>query len=284
MQDTTPDADDGIDPEVREAGEGSSSQAGGGPRPGEAFHARRGALYGYVATAFQFPDADAFDDLRDDAVTDAVGEAAAGLAMADDDAEGLVEHVETVRDALAAASRDDLERGYNALFGLPDDDGTYPVVPYEARYATTGDVNDVQRRVATVVGLLERFDLEPHDGFAERQDHVAVLLELAEVLAAERAVAIAEGADDAAATLAEAEATVLDEHLLGFVPALARDVGDAIADADVPEAARDAYVAAADLAAALVEWDHASHPDPAVDGVDAGETPDPDGAVGGDRR
>lgn len=241
------------------------------------FHARRGALYGFVAAAFEFPDAEVFGDLADEEVGAAVREAAAELARADDGADVLPERVDALLDAVEETDRETVESAYHAVFGLPDEDSGYPVVPYEAEYATTGDVNDVQRRVATIVGLYERFDLEPHEEFDERQDHVAALLELASVLATQRAVALEDGDAAGAAALADAEATVLDEHLVGFVPALAHDVADLTADAD-RGSGRAVYRAAADLAAALVEWDHRLHPDPSVD-ADVAEDAAPDGTV-----
>ena len=213
-------------------------------------HTRRAALYGYVATALQFPDQETVADLTDDEVQGAVREAAAHV--------GLEEELDALTTALDAADPDDLESAYNGLFGLPED-GTYPVVPYEAHYTAEGDVSDTQRRIATVVGLLEAFDLEPSDQFDERQDHAAVELELLQVLSAQRAVASERGDDDGAVTLAQAAATVLDEHLSPFVPSLAHDVRGA---ADTAEPGEAVYVAALDLAAALVEFDEAAHPDP----------------------
>lgn len=235
------------------------------------FHARRGALYGIAATALTFPDAETLADLRDDAVQSAVRAAAAEVGGVVDDAESasssdderaLSARVDAFFAALDAADDDAVETAYNGLFGLPSESGSYPVVPYEAQYATTGDVNETQRRVATVVGLLERFDLEPHDGFDERQDHVAVLLELAQVMATQRAVALEDGDTAAAGELAAAEATVLDEHLLGFVPALAHDVRDATSDR--PGEGERVYEAAAALAATLVQRDASVHPEAAV--------------------
>lgn len=247
------------------------------------FHARRGALYGFAAAAFQFPDEDALGDTRDPDVQGAVLDAAEAIAARADglgaDPDDVPLHLAACCERFADADPDAIESAYNDLFGLPSDDGSYPVVPYEAHYATGGEVSETQRRVATLVGLLERFDLEPHKGFDERQDHVAVLLELAQVLAAQRAVALDEGDLDAAERVASAEATVLDEHLSGFVPALAHDVADAAVDGDSLEDAAlvadapAAYVAAARFAAALVTWDHAIHPDPDVDtsGVPGGD-------------
>lgn len=262
----------------------TTGRAFGDVRDVPGFHARRGALYGFAATAFQFPSEDVLADLRDSDVRESVQAAAEAIAARGDalgaDADDVPLHLAACCERLGDAGSDAMESAYNDLFGLPSDDGSYPVVPYEANYAAGGDVSEIQRRVATVVGLLERFDLEPHEGFDERQDHVAVLLELAQVLAAQRAVALEEGNVDAAQRVASAEATVLDEHLAGFVPALAHDVADAAVDgeslddaalvADAPAA----YVAAARFAAALVTWDHAVHPDPDVDTT---------AAAGGDR-
>ncbi|WP_226013163.1 TorD/DmsD family molecular chaperone [Halomicrobium salinisoli] len=222
------------------------------------FHARRAALYGYAATALQFPDDTTVADLTDDEVQSAIR--AAG------DAVGCREAVDRLIDALDGVDRDGLESAYNDLFGVPGDDGTYPVVPYEAEHTVEGDVGEKQRRIATVVGLLEQFGLEPGDEFDERHDHVAVELELLQVLSAQRAAALADGDDDAADRLARATATAVDEHLAGFVPELAHavttEVSGEAADPDVADDALGVYARAAKLAAALVERDAASHPDP----------------------
>ncbi|WP_276272170.1 TorD/DmsD family molecular chaperone [Haloarcula litorea] len=219
-------------------------------------HARRAALYGFVATAFHYPDEAVVTDLFDAEVREAVREAGAELDLAAE--------TTALLEALADADPDAMEPAYNDLFGLPGEDGTYPVVPYEAHYTTGEEVNESQRRIATVVGLLEEFDLEVSDEFDERQDHVAVELELMQVVAAQRAVALESGDDEAAVHLAQAGATVLDEHLVDFVPALAHSVPDGSGDA---APASQVYAAAADLAAALVEFDEASHPDPIAAGT-----------------
>ncbi|KAA9404922.1 hypothetical protein EGO51_16415 [Haloarcula hispanica] len=226
-------------------------------------HTRRAALYGFAAAVFQYPDEAVVADLQDEAVQDAVRQAGVEL--------GLDSEVDALLDALDGVDRDSLEPAYNRLFGLPSDEGTYPVVPYEAHYTTGDEVNESQRRIATVVGLLEEFGLEISDEFDERHDHVTVELELLQVLAAQRAVALDGGDDKTAVRLARAGATVLDEHLGDFVPAFAHRVretvdGDGSSDRDVPETSA-VYAAAAELAAALVEFDEASHPDPVSPGT-----------------
>ncbi|WP_336330851.1 TorD/DmsD family molecular chaperone [Haloarcula sp. CGMCC 1.2071] len=226
-------------------------------------HTRRAALYGFAATVFQYPDEAVVGDLTDEEVQDAVRQAG--------DALGLDSEVEALLHALDGVDRDSLEPAYNRLFGLPGDGGTYPVVPYEAHYTTGDEVNESQRRIATVVGLLEEFGLEISDEFDERHDHVTVELELLQVLAAQRAVALDGGDDETAVRLARAGATVLDEHLGDFIPAFAHRVRETVngggsSDRDVPEASA-VYAAAADLAAALIEFDEASHPDPVSPGT-----------------
>jgi len=233
----------------------------------QTFHAQRAALYGYAAAALQFPDATTVADLTADEVQSAVREAA--------DAVGCREAVDRLIDALDGVDRDGLESAYNDLFGVPGADGTYPVVPYEAEHTVEGDVGEKQRRIATVVGLLEQFGLEPGEEFDERHDHVAVELELLQVLAAQRAAALADGDDEAADRLARATATAIDEHLAAFVPDVAHavtaevgsdaddaDDADGANDGDAADGAHDVYARAAELAAALVERDAASHPDP----------------------
>lgn len=221
-------------------------------RAGAKRHARRAALYGYVAAAFQFPDERSVADLRDEEVRASIGEAGRELDVA--------EEVDALLSALDEVDQASLEPAYNDLFGLPGDEGSYPVVPYEAEYTTDGDVGESQRRIATVVGLLEQFGLEVGEAFDERQDHVAVELELMQLLAVQRAAAQTDGEDEAAERLARAAATVLDEHLVDFVPALAHRVKGAV---DATEGrAPEVYARAADLAATLVQTDVATHPDP----------------------
>ncbi|MFB6183469.1 MAG: molecular chaperone [Haloarculaceae archaeon] len=223
----------------------------------QARHARRAALYGYASTALQYPDRETVGDLTDAETAAAVREAAAVLDLGDE--------LAALQRAAETTSRDALAATYDGLFGIPGDDGTYPVVPYEANYTTGAEINEIQRRIATVVGLLAEFGLQLDSDFDERQDHVAVELELLAVVAAQRAVALDEGEEAAARRLARAEATVLDEHLTGFVPALSTAV-DRATDSDF-------YRAATDFAAALVNADHAAHdPIPTPSHRPGGET------------
>ncbi|WP_435365181.1 TorD/DmsD family molecular chaperone [Haloarchaeobius sp. DYHT-AS-18] len=221
------------------------------------FHARRAALYGFAATVFQHPDESVVSDLLDEEVHAAIGDA--GFAL------DLVDETTALLAALEDVEPDALEPAYNALFGLPGDEGTYPVVPYEAHYTTGEEVNESQRRIGTVVGILEEFGLGVSDDFHERQDHVAVELELMQVAAAQRSVALERSRRESVDRLERATATILDEHLTRFVPAFAHRVRDATESIDA--AAVEVYVAGADLAAALVQQDVASHPEPPAPGT-----------------
>lgn len=229
---------------------GEDAEVGDEPRR----HGSRAALYAAVAGAFCYPEPEELADLTAEDAIESVRGAAADLGCA---AAG-----DALADALSASALDaeTLAEGYDALFGLPGDDGEYPVVPYEANYTVRDDIGARQRRIATVSGLLEQFDLGRADSFHERRDHVAVELELLQVLAARRALAAEEGETDRTEQVALAEATVLDRHLADFVPELAHELGGAVEREAVPEPAADVYVAAADLAAALVERDRATHP------------------------
>jgi len=230
-------------------------------------HGARAALYAVVAGAFCYPEPDRFAELTAQDAVESTCEAAERLDCGDAAAD------------LAAALRapgldaETLADGYNALFGLPGEEGEYPVVPYEATYTVRDDLSAKQRRIATVSGLLDSLDLDRADGFHDRHDHVAVELELMQVLAARRAVAEADPeADDDARTLELAEATVLETHLADFLPGLAHDLAAAVEDEDVPRAAADVYVAAADLATELIERDRSRHPDPPeTDAANGGE-------------
>ena len=211
-----------------------------------AYHGARAALYGAVAAPFVHPDEGALDEL---AHADAIEglETAAGRV-------GVEAETGAFIDALVEGDRREVASAYDRLFGVPGADGTYRVIPYEARYTADGAIDREQRRIAAVVGIMEAAGLERKPGFAERQDHVAAELECAQVLAGQRAVARHSGNDSAADRLAALEATFLAHHLAAFVPAFARDLRDAT---DVA-----LYVTAADLASAVVELDTARHPDP----------------------
>ncbi|WP_459192019.1 TorD/DmsD family molecular chaperone [Halosimplex sp. J119] len=215
------------------------------PEAAAALHAARATIYGAVGGAFCYPDTATRATLTAHDAREGVLQAAERL--------GLRDEAERFLDAFADAAVSDLESAYNAAFGLPDG-GEYPVIPYEAHYTTGSDVGESQRRIAAVVGLMETFGVEPGEEFAERQDHVAAELELMQVIAGQHAVAVHEGDDAAAERLAQAEATVLDEHLAGFVPAFAHDVERSV---DGDEAGRRAYRTAARLAAELVKRDDA---------------------------
>jgi len=215
---------------------------GDGDGHGADHHAARATLYGLLGGTFVYPDEEVLADLTADDARAGVEQAAERL--------GFAEEATALLDALAGTDAQSLAAAHNDLFGLPKD-GEYPVVPYEGHYTTGSEVSEEQRRIATVVGLMEQFGVEPSDDFAERQDHVAAELELMQVVAAQRAVAAHEGKDGAAATLAGAEATILDEHLVGFVPAFCHSLRSATDN--------DVYLAAATLAERLISEDHAAH-------------------------
>ena len=223
------------------------------------YHAARATLYCAAAAAFTYPDERTVSELTDPEAREGIERAAERLTVAEEAAALL--------DAVEETPLEDLQTAYNGLFGVPADEGTYAVIPYEAHYTTRDELSIEQRRIATVVGLMEEFGLEPSDEFAERQDHVAAELELAQVLAGQRAVALSEGDGAAADRVAQAEATVLADHLVEFVPAMAHDLRRA--------ADGEAYAAAADLVEALVTYDNGKHPDP-------DPTPEPTPAEGGE--
>lgn len=225
-------------------------------------HAGRAALYAAAATAFQYPTESVVADLTDEAAAAGLREAAERL--------GFAEEVDALLSAFESTDSEVLRSMHQGLFDLPEDDGTYRVVPYEAAYTAGEEIDKQQRRIATVVGLMERFGVEPREEFTERQDHVAAELELCQVVAAQRAVALREDGGDTAKRLRNAESTILGEHLHDFVPPLAKRLRSSTDS--------DAYRAAADLAEALVTWDHARHPAVSVTPSDlsgpAGVSPD----------
>ncbi|QIO24382.1 molecular chaperone TorD family protein [Haloarcula sp. JP-L23] len=215
-----------------------------------AYHSARAALYAATAGAFVYPDEEALTELRSQDAVEGIERAADRL--------GLGTEARRFTEALAEADLSDLQSAYTDLFGLPTDDGTYPVVPYEGNYTAGEEVDKQQRRIAAVVGLLETVGLEPSESFGERQDHVATELELLQVAAGQRAV-VTDRADDpsdneVAGEIQGIEAAALSNHLAPFVPAMAHDLR-ATTDCEV-------YLAAANLAEALVEFDDAVHPDP----------------------
>ncbi|MBX0323664.1 molecular chaperone TorD family protein [Halomicroarcula sp. F13] len=215
-----------------------------------AFHSARAALYAATAGAFVYPDEETLRELQSEDAVEGIEQAADRLGLASEAARFTA--------ALADADASDLQSTYTDLFGLPTDEGTYPVVPYEGNYTAGEEIDKQQRRIAAVVGLLETVGLEPSDSFGERQDHVVTELELLQVAAGQRAV-VADRADDpseneVATEIQGIEAAALANHLAPFVPAMAHDLRETT-DCEV-------YLAAADLAESLVELDDAVHPDP----------------------
>ncbi|ELZ02115.1 TorD/DmsD family molecular chaperone [Natrialba aegyptia] len=221
------------------------------------YHAARATLYCVTAAAFTYPTEVTVRDLLDPEAREGIERAAERL--------DLSAEATTLLETIVETPVSGLESAYNELFGLPSDDGTYAVVPYEAHYTTRDEISSEQRRIATVVGLMNEFGLEPSDEFDERQDHVAAELELMQVLAGQRAVALESGDHAAAERVGRAEATVLEEHLVEFVPAVAHDLRRATGE--------DAYVAAADLVEALVTYDNGKHPDPNASAGNGGGSP-----------
>jgi TorA maturation chaperone TorD len=235
------------------------------------YHGARAALYGALAAPFVHPGEGAIDDLAHDDAIEGILTAA--------DRVGVESETETFVGALETTDAETAARTYDRLFGVPDGEGTYPVVPYEAQYTVDGAIDREQRRIAAVIGVMEAAGFERGETFAERQDHVAAELELAPVLAVQRAVALHSGERAEADRIADLEATFLAEHLADFVPAFARDLRDAT---DVA-----LYETAADLARSLVELDHERHPDAMEVPTTAdhtGEPPSNDGRQGGDPR
>jgi len=203
-------------------------------------HGARAALYSALAGVFCYPEPEPFADLAASETLSAIDEAGDRL--------GLESEAAALQEALAEAELDRLEVTHMELFGLPSDDGEYPVVPYEANYTVREDIGQQQRRIAKVAGAVDALGFEFDDKFDERHDHIAVELELLQVLAAWRVVAARREDVESGAKVADLEATLLDEHLVDFVPALAADLREATDDA--------LYRAAADLAEALVTTDH----------------------------
>lgn len=242
--DTHTDADD------RCIGDGVCDAAEGPVRR----HAARAAVYAALAGTFCYPDDEAVAELAAADAAEGLREAVAAL---DDVDPGPVERFV---DALDAADPAGLRRVYDDLFGVPDEDGGYPVAPYEAEYTVGDEVSHKQRRIATVSGLLDAFGLDRAEAFDERHDHVALECELLQVLAARRAVAVDADLDDEAESLERAEATVLAEHLGAFFPAFAAEVRAALDDRHGDDAAAAAYRAAVDLGEAMVDADDAAHP------------------------
>lgn len=208
-------------------------------------HLARAALYGLCAGLFLYPERDRLAE-----VTDADAREGARSAA---DTLGLHAETDAVFDALDDADVDELSSVYDSLFGIPTESGRYAVTPYEAEYTEGDDIGHQQRRIASVVGLLDAVGLQPSEDFDERQDHVAVELETMQVLAAQRAVALHQGDAEAAGRVADVEETFLDRNLRDFVPAFAHGVREATDD--------PTYRAAARLASRLVRTDLAARDD-----------------------
>ncbi|MFC7136190.1 TorD/DmsD family molecular chaperone [Halobaculum litoreum] len=247
--------------------DGGTATAGGSDPPAHERHGARAAVYAALAAVFQFPEESVVAELT-------APETDAGLAAAGETL-GLAPEVDALREALAAADGETLRATHMDLFGLPGDDGEYPVVPYEANYTVREDIGQQQRRIAKVAGAVEALGFEFDDDFDERHDHVAVELELLQVLAGWRAVAAESGDEENDAELARIEAMLLADHLVDFVPSLATALTAATE--------HDVYASAAMLAKALVTRDHARHADvdrPAPERAGAAASDDTDAEPG----
>lgn len=208
--------------------------------PTHEYHGARAALYSALAGVFCYPDEVTTAELT--APETRHGIDAAGETL------DLERETAALREALALAELEDLQATYTETFGLPGDEGTYPVVPYEAHYTVRDDIGQKQRRIAKVAGAVEALGFTVADTFDERQDHVALELELLQLLAGWRAVAGRTDDLEGAESVAKIEATLLADHLVDFVPPFANAVREAT---DEP-----VYVTAADLADTLVVADH----------------------------
>jgi TorA maturation chaperone TorD len=218
-------------------------------------HGARAALYGALAGTFTYPEESTVDELTHPETREAVERSARRLGY-DEEATGYL-------DALASVSCEEFRAAHDCLFGIPEE-GSYPVVPYEAHYTVGDDVGQKQRRIAVVSGLLEAFDLTRHREFADRRDHVAVELEAMQVLTARRVAAIEDGDDEAKDRVRSAEATLVAEHLVDFVPSLAHEIEAAIERVDRNDGrfrrGGVVYRNAATLASRLVNEDAARLP------------------------
>jgi TorA-specific chaperone len=208
--------------------------------PTHEYHGARAALYSALAGVFCYPAEETLAELTAPETRHGIDDAGRTL--------GLEREAGALRDALSAEDPETLRATYTETFGLPGEDGEYPVVPYEAHYTVRGDIGQKQRRIAKVVGAVEALGFTVAETFDERQDHVALELELLQLLAGWRAVAARTGDLDDAESVERIEATLLEEHLVDFVPSLATAVREAT---DEP-----VYVAGADLAEELVVADH----------------------------
>jgi TorA maturation chaperone TorD len=216
-----------------------STDASGSP-PACEYHGARAAVYSALAGVFVYPDEASFAELTAPETLNGLADAGETLAV---DAE-----INALRDALSAADIDQLQAAHTQLFGLPSDGDEYLVVPYEANYTVRDDMGQKQRRIAKVAGAVDALGFNFGEGFDERQDHVAVELELLQVIAAWRAVAARTDDFDDDAALERIEVSLLDEHLIDFVPSFAIAVREATE--------HELYRAAADLAEELVTTDH----------------------------
>jgi TorA maturation chaperone TorD len=213
-------------------------------------HSARGALYGTLATMFVYPTTDALAELTAPEATEGIRTAAETLGY-DDETGRLLDGIEST-------DVETLQGSYNDLFGIPDsDNGGYEVVPYEAEYTVGDEVSLKQRRIATVSGLLDAFDLQLSDTFAERHDHVALELELMQIISVQRSCSLAADEYEHTADLERIEATLLDHHLSTFVPAMVHDLREATE--------QTVYLAAGALAETLVTDDTEAHPPTDID-------------------
>ncbi|MBI1737305.1 MAG: molecular chaperone TorD family protein [Candidatus Rokubacteria bacterium] len=171
----------------------------------------RSHVYRAAALAFRHPDADALAALR--RLTDAA-DLAGWIALP------VAEALGALHRALADTTVDELRAEHARTFGhvmLSD----CPL--YETVGSGDGDAFRQSQALADVAGFYRAFGLDVAD---DRPDHVSVELEFMHYLAYREAYAVEHHGPEAVATLREAQARFVADHLGAWGPALARAVAE----------------------------------------------------------
>ncbi len=172
----------------------------------------RSAVYRFLSLAF-FPPSEDLCSLRAEGA--ALGRALAGLR---DAADGGGVAAEDLLRALQDADGAALREGYQHVFGHQ---ACADCPLYETPYVA-GEIFQQAQQLADIAGFYRAFGLEAAEDAGERVDHISLELEFMGALAYREAYALVHHGPAEVALLREAQQAFLRDHLVRWVPLLAR--------------------------------------------------------------
>ncbi len=205
----------------------------------------RGIVYRFLATAFRYPESEAFDEAGnlyfssgdDDPVFQALA------ALADCSSRRLLEHYAKMQDAVGRSSPAVLEREYVSLFGHSVR-GKCPL--YEAEYGESDERLQQPHELSDLAAFYRAFALKLGDGVGERVDFVAVECEFMAFLCVKQGYTEEHGDAELARVTSDAQRKFFRDHLGRWLPACARKIIDPAGDSFYGWLARFALAYVAD--------------------------------------